>query len=97
MREPHQLVHHGVAGTLRQFVRVGGRQAGGGDWGEHCGSISKPVLVAFIRGVMLTFSVALLKRAVEKRGRDRGRDGDRARDRARESGTRQEAKRPAHR
>jgi len=94
MREPHQLVHHGVAGTLRQFVRVGGRQAGGGDRGEHCGSISKPVLVAFMREVMLlTFSVALLKRAVEKRGRDRGR----GRDRARESGTRQEAKRPAHR
>lgn len=66
MREPHQLVHHGVAGTLRQFVHVGGRQAGGGDRGEHCGSISKPVLVAFMQEVMLlTFSVALLKRAVE--------------------------------
>lgn len=35
MREPHQLVHHGVAGTLRQLVHVGGRQADGGDRGEH--------------------------------------------------------------
>lgn len=99
MREPHQLVHHGVASTLRQFVHVGGRQAGGGDRGEHCGSISKPVLVTFIREVMLlTFSVALLKRAVERRGRDGARAGDRdrARDRgrARDSGTRQEAKLP---
>jgi len=42
---------------------------------------------------MLTSSVALLKRAVERRGKDRAR----ARDRARDSGTRQEAKRPTHR
>ena len=65
MREPHQLVHHGVAGTLRQLVHVGGRQAGGGDRGKHCGSISKPVLVAFMRGDVFS-------RAAEKGCREKG-------------------------